>query len=205
MLTWLDFCLTAVAAYTVFSLQPSPSTFTYTPITCFCLFTTLLIAVVTLGSVVTASDAQFTARKPKAPRYNTTSSMAQSPTKQTPSLQVTSELKYSCVICDIKVDALTKHCAMCNKCVRGFDHHCKWLNNCIGQRNYRVFVALLATDILYNLAGLSVIIFLSAEVFAAWATWTIAAYQLLKVLLVTALLAWHLWISCKGISTYAYL
>ncbi|KAJ3089142.1 hypothetical protein HK102_007105 [Quaeritorhiza haematococci] len=44
-----------------------------------------------------------------------------------------------CGICQVKVDAGTKHCKPCNKCVGEFDHHCAYLNTCIGYHNYLEF------------------------------------------------------------------
>lgn len=45
----------------------------------------------------------------------------------------------------------TKHCRECERCVLHFDHHCKWLNNCIGDKNYRLYFALLIVFESYNI------------------------------------------------------
>ena len=45
----------------------------------------------------------------------------------------------------------TKHCRECERCVLHFDHHCKWLNNCIGEKNYRLYFALLIAFESYNI------------------------------------------------------
>lgn len=50
-----------------------------------------------------------------------------------------------CRMCAIAVHSSSKHCRRCDKCVIGFDHHCPWLNTCVGARNYKYFLALLAT------------------------------------------------------------
>jgi len=44
------------------------------------------------------------------------------------------ESEVFCYLCEVNVDATSKHCRICDKCVRGFDHHCKWLNTCIGAK-----------------------------------------------------------------------
>jgi putative Mn2+ efflux pump MntP len=45
-----------------------------------------------------------------------------------------------CNICQVHVNAYTKHCKSCNKCVAHYDHHCAFLSTCIGKRNYKQFL-----------------------------------------------------------------
>lgn len=52
-----------------------------------------------------------------------------------------------CARCDLHVSSRSKHCRVCDKCVSGFDHHCNWLNTCIGEKNYKLFFALLCSTI----------------------------------------------------------
>ncbi|KAI6202750.1 hypothetical protein M3Y94_00476600 [Aphelenchoides besseyi] len=61
--------------------------------------------------------------------------------------------KNFCNICQINVQKGTKHCRRCNKCIDGFDHHCKWLNNCVGQRNYKAFLVLVASLVVFSLCS----------------------------------------------------
>ncbi|KAI6182489.1 Palmitoyltransferase [Aphelenchoides bicaudatus] len=56
-----------------------------------------------------------------------------------------------CNVCQINVETGTKHCRKCNKCIPDFDHHCKWLNNCIGSKNYRSFIVLVLSLVLFSL------------------------------------------------------
>lgn len=56
-----------------------------------------------------------------------------------------------CYLCDCRVAARSKHCRRCNKCVSIFDHHCPWINTCVGERNYRWFIATLASIVALNL------------------------------------------------------
>lgn len=102
----------------------------------------------------------------------------------------------------------SKHCGTCNKCVRGFDHHCFWLNNCIGQRNYRVFFALLISCCV-NYA-LTIIVF-AAKIRLKAAAWfegllyASVSLQGLKMVSVIALLSWHVYIVHKGTTTYMFI
>ncbi|CAD5206649.1 unnamed protein product [Bursaphelenchus okinawaensis] len=63
-----------------------------------------------------------------------------------------------CNICQITVSVGTKHCKHCNKCIPKFDHHCKWLNNCIGKKNYKAFLVLVISLVLYSLISIAVFI-----------------------------------------------
>ncbi|OMJ86047.1 hypothetical protein SteCoe_12481 [Stentor coeruleus] len=55
-----------------------------------------------------------------------------------------------CNYCCANVNPESKHCKICNKCVPKFDHHCGILNTCVGMGNYRFFICLLLSLLLYN-------------------------------------------------------
>ncbi|CAD5209643.1 unnamed protein product [Bursaphelenchus xylophilus] len=63
-----------------------------------------------------------------------------------------------CNICQITVTPGTKHCKHCNKCIPNFDHHCKWLNNCIGKKNYKAFLVLVVSLVVYSLISIGVFV-----------------------------------------------
>jgi hypothetical protein len=50
----------------------------------------------------------------------------------------------------VRVPEVSRHCKFCDKCVHRFDHHCRWLNNCVGSGNYRDFVAVLVSTLLFT-------------------------------------------------------
>jgi hypothetical protein len=131
-----------------------------------------------------------------------------------------------CSICRISVRADSKHCRACDKCVLRFDHHCKWLNTCIGAANYGVFFSLLV--------ACTAMLALQCGVFAAAAAFAFTDEQLLRarlaerglplslaaalgvslacaalsllLLSMTAqLLALHVLLLCRGMTTYDYL
>ena len=49
-------------------------------------------------------------------------------------------LKFSCDLCEMRIQDHSKHCKSCNRCCHKFDHHCNWLNNCVGVENYNLFI-----------------------------------------------------------------
>jgi hypothetical protein len=71
-----------------------------------------------------------------------------------------------CYLCEKDVDNSSKHCRFCDKCIVRFDHHCKWLNTCVGQKNYRWFLAIVASVFLLTAESLGISIALVVEAFA---------------------------------------
>lgn len=56
-----------------------------------------------------------------------------------------------CNYCLGIVNFYCKHCKVCNKCVYKFDHHCSVLNTCIGEKNYKGFILLLVSILVFKL------------------------------------------------------
>lgn len=133
-----------------------------------------------------------------------------------------------CVICCSNIYTDSKHCRVCNRCVDKFDHHCNWLNNCIGKQNYFWFLLLLFSAILslsYNAAVLAYAacafiyrieneealmrasaseLRLSAELCFVLSLLTSLA-NLIVDLNIMYLLGFHVWLRCKGFTTYEYI
>jgi hypothetical protein len=133
-----------------------------------------------------------------------------------------------CVICCSNINSNSKHCKECNRCVDNFDHHCNWLNNCIGDINYKAFFTLLIVvliDLVY-----SICIFIYAIVIYAQRTveqdtaiqeyckaiaieplscpiisGILAGLDLILSVNVIYLISVHLWLRCKGLTTYEYI
>ncbi|KAJ6236818.1 palmitoyltransferase [Anaeramoeba flamelloides] len=52
-----------------------------------------------------------------------------------------------CPTCNLRKPARSKHCRMLNKCIPKYDHYCGWLMNTIGERNHRIFVLFLVSNL----------------------------------------------------------
>lgn len=119
-----------------------------------------------------------------------------------------------CHICIIHTSKSTKHCGYCRKCVAAFDHHCHWVNNCVAGRNYVAFIVL-ACSLQIQVSGFlglgGVVI---GELLSSGepGKQTEASILLALLLLGSALfllngvlLLFHLYLRCKGLTTFAFL
>jgi len=133
-----------------------------------------------------------------------------------------------CWTCRVRQEWRTEHCNTCNRCVSKFDHHCIWLNNCVGQRNYHSFwVAMVSATLMlgiFIITGLSCLVKLwsmgdadakdflnEAFAFPVAEGSVIAVMSLVLILnlplllLVATLLAFHMCIVRKELTTLEYI
>ena len=120
-----------------------------------------------------------------------------------------------CHSCEITRPPNASHCSECNNCVLGFDHHCAVLNTCIGHRNYPFFMMLLPCIFLLAISFLFQIEFPSMREGQSDPTDHGAVYKLVSassltiaisaLLLVVALLGYHLWLLVRGTTTKQHL
>lgn len=133
-----------------------------------------------------------------------------------------------CVICCSNINNDSKHCRICNRCVDKFDHHCNWLNNCIGKENYIYFslmLWILFFDLSYNIFIYThqMVAYIcrnsNEEVFMQeWAnkfsvslqicfatTLIMGLVNLIVLINVIYLICVHIWLRCKGLTTYEYI
>jgi palmitoyltransferase len=117
----------------------------------------------------------------------------------------------SCLYCDTcrsYVKNTSRHCKICNRCVNRFDHHCAWINNCIGEENYNIFFVMILTAMLYMLLFcLSVGLLYREQMWAAYnsafiAAWVFFAFAAVFGLLLTILIGLHIFLICKGLTTF---
>lgn len=131
--------------------------------------------------------------------------------------------KLWCQSCHAWVRLDSKHCWMCNKCVSNFDHHCPWLNTCVGTKNYAFFfVSVVVTMVMISLMMAAMITLLvqhaSADSDGILSTWDFIAEEVLiffisvfmtvngiLLCLDIFLLAFHIFLFYKGLTTYDYL
>lgn len=126
-----------------------------------------------------------------------------------------------CQVCKSHVNKDSKHCRDCGRCVLHFDHHCKWLNNCIGLKNYTWFVLLITSlqglvtshcvsgikltlEVISN-KDLDLVLF---EGQTEWYLGLLSFFNLLSAVVAffnLQLLAFHLFLKLKGMTTYEYI
>lgn len=113
-----------------------------------------------------------------------------------------------CAICHSRVGFRSTHCQQCSSCITGFDHHCDWLNVCIGKANYRWFCALISC--LEVNSGLHLTVQAIALSGPDMSTGEIVGLTVILVvcvvftLIFTYLVAFHVYISVKGLTSFEY-
>ena len=121
-----------------------------------------------------------------------------------------------CTACNTNVSFNAKHCSRCDRCVEKFDHHCKWLNNCIGKCNYRYFWLLIISLALctgvqggFTIAGLYTVSQGAEMPFSQQASLALLALHLCLTtavfLAVGQLIVFHVWLTCRGLTTYEFI
>jgi hypothetical protein len=120
------------------------------------------------------------------------------------------ELLY-CDFCQEYVKPGSRHCRQCDRCVEHFDHHCMWINNCVGSKNYRPFAFTIATTFFHLLLFIFSTIFLTLEdqwqdfLYFIIPTWIVmAVISVLSILLLNLILL-HIYLNCKGYTTYQFI
>jgi hypothetical protein len=115
-----------------------------------------------------------------------------------------------CTVCDSQVMINSKHCTLCEKCVAGFDHHCRVLNNCIGSANYAdYFKLILCFEAFAGVqCAVSTIVLEEIRTSNQW----LFIFLVLEVFLLSmsllfngALVIFHCWIKCLGVSTFEFI
>ena len=133
-----------------------------------------------------------------------------------------SEFEFFCSICDTHVTDQAKHWGKCNKCISGFDHHWYWLNTWIGEKNYKIFFKLLIVLILQNLIFMSSIsvnlifndkweekvikvVKIKTHITLLILNIVMGLINLAEWLITGKLMLFHIYLKCKGVSTFEYI
>ena len=93
-------------------------------------------------------------------------------------------------------------------CVSGFDHHCEWVNNCIGEKNYKAFITLIASLEVYELFYIFLKVSLLQKDIDTPLLICIGVNLAVNAVVVVSngfLMAFHVYLKVKGISTYDYI
>lgn len=61
------------------------------------------------------------------------------------------------------VSECSKHWGQWNRWVADFDHHCKWLNNWVGKINYKLFITLCITIMIYHVVFIIISVYVIVE------------------------------------------
>ena len=136
-------------------------------------------------------------------------------------------LEFTCERCQIQSDFPIKHCYRCHRCVGGFDHHCRWLNTCVAAENYNKFIVFITNTLLLLVMQFVINTYFIVEYFTRFDTFrcrlehfstttngdtTVAAFliasgvlEVATLLLLGHLVGFHVYLKCKGMSTYQLL
>ena len=130
------------------------------------------------------------------------------------------DYRFYCDLCDTHVLLNTKHCQRCNRCAYEFDHHCVWVSNDISLHNYiefiRMLIGLLATMVFQIILCIYTLVYIwdiptTVEVGLMskkhLVSLTVATLVLSSFIFLmdTYLLSFHIYLICKGMSTYKYI
>jgi hypothetical protein len=138
------------------------------------------------------------------------------------------DFKQVCVVCRARRELRSHHCKECGRCVQRLDHHCPWIDNCVGlgnQRSFYCFIILLFAAIVFFYYVVA--LYCMDVLFPLWATgffqgfhhggsWirpalgpllmgTVAAFDLIWIAFVGALVARHTAYMSVNITTYEVL
>ncbi|KNZ58754.1 hypothetical protein VP01_1868g2 [Puccinia sorghi] len=129
-----------------------------------------------------------------------------------------------CTTCESYRPPRSSHCRLCDCCIDGIDHHCSYLNvsspyvNCIGSRNYRSFFVFLMTSVMSLLMIIGCTIwklFFNLDRLNNWHVLAnlkhnpiiifVLCITFLLVLPISALLGYHMFLTCNGLTTVEYI
>jgi len=113
-----------------------------------------------------------------------------------------------CTICHSRVGVRSTHCEKCNHCTAGYDHHCDWLNVCIGRANYHWFFALISCvegNLVLQTAALGIVLAsVDCSIGKIVALAVVMVLNVTLALVFAYLLAFHIYISLRGLTTFEY-
>ncbi|CAA6655391.1 unnamed protein product [Spirodela intermedia] len=89
-----------------------------------------------------------------------------------------------------------RYCRICSANVLGFDHHCPAFGNCIGQKNHRLFMALLVGFIISEASYAFCSINLPGDLVVST-----LLFSLLQIFWQVIFLTWHIYCICFNIRT----
>jgi palmitoyltransferase ZDHHC9/14/18 len=122
-----------------------------------------------------------------------------------------------CKSCNIWRPPRAHHCRICDSCIETQDHHCVWLNNCVGRRNYRYFLAFVASGTFLGLFLLAaslthILVWMkrnNSDFGHALNVWRVPAamcvYSFLILTYPMSLWGYHLFLMGRGETTREYL
>lgn len=117
-----------------------------------------------------------------------------------------------CTICYNDQPLRAKHCKQCGTCIATFDHHCPFIDNCIGEKNKLMFFWFIFFQCLECILTCALLI-TSIQQESDWSEfWKLnykyiitAFFPFLLGILLAFLWSYHLYLACKGLTTFELL